>query len=142
MSAEEKEKDKNEFYEYAKILVVDDSEFTRKCIINTLDTNGYQVVGEAANVRDMNEILSNQEVNLFIIDVVMPETSGIELTQLLKEKYQDIYIIMISSLNSEQIILESIGAGANDFLVKPMGEDTLISSVRKMAELIKEDQSL
>jgi PleD family two-component response regulator len=122
-----------------KIFVVDDSELSRHNIVKLLENENYNVVGQAEGAKDCLSQLGT-DPNLFIIDVVMPQTSGIELAKLLTENRKNIYIIMISSLTQEHVLLESISAGAKDFLVKPFNEKDLIASVEKLSENIRKNQ--
>ena len=72
--------------------------------------------------------------NLYIIDIVMPEISGIELAKHISDqaRRRNINIIMISSLKMEHIIVESISNGAIDFLQKPFEKEDLVRSVKKI----------
>lgn len=122
-----------------KIVVVDDSEHARKSVAEILDKEGFEVVGVAANAEEAVQLSANVSANLWIIDVVMPDVSGIELSKLISEKKMSVYIIMMSSLNMESIIIESISNGAIDFLQKPFDKKTLINSVQKIAQLIESE---
>ena len=75
------------------------------------------------------QITGTSDVNLYLIDVVMPDASGIELAKVISDKNAKASIIMMSSLNMENIVLESISSGAIDFLSKPFNADELIKSV-------------
>lgn len=123
-----------------KILVVDDSEFSRKTISDILSDEGYNVVGDAGSAEDAINVLSKTPCQILILDVVMPDISGIELATKLLETVKDMYIIMISSLAQEQVIIESISAGATDFIQKPFSREQLISSVEKTASLMTDEQ--
>jgi len=128
--------DNAEYYKHTKIFVVDDSELSRINIIKLLEKHQFNIIGQASNAQECLSQISS-EVNLLIIDVVMPETSGIELARLLNKKMNHVHIIMISSLTQEHILLESISAGAKDFLIKPFKSEDLIQSVEKMSEIIR-----
>lgn len=122
-----------------KIVVVDDSDFSRKAIVETLEQNQYNVVGSAASAEEGISVGASTRANLFIIDVVMPELSGLEMAKLISEKSMGASIIMISSLNIESIVIESISSGALDFLPKPFSPEDLIKAVDKIVdERIKE----
>ena len=105
-------------------------------MIQILEEHEFNVVGHAGSAKECLAQMS-PEINLLIIDVVMPETSGIELTKLINKKMSNTHVIMISSLTQEHILLESISAGAKDFLVKPFKSEDLILSVEKMSEIIR-----
>ena len=69
----------------------------------------------------------------------MPQRSGIELAKILSEKSLGTHIIMMSSLNIQQVVIESISSGALDFLPKPFSKEDLLKSVEKIdQELSKE----
>ncbi|MCB9060320.1 MAG: response regulator [Halobacteriovoraceae bacterium] len=120
------------------IAVVDDSDLSRKSIVEILEQAGYNVVGDAADGTKAVLLAQTTNANLFIIDVVMPEVSGIELMGLIKDHKKSAAYIMMSSLKMESIILESITGGALDFLIKPFSKDTLLRSVAKLAKQIEE----
>lgn len=122
-----------------KIVIVDDSEFTRQSISDILTDEGFDVVGQASSAEAAVK-LSGGEVNIYIIDVVMPQISGFEVASLLTEKNPDLKIIMMSSLRTESIIVESISNGAVDFIQKPFSRETLVQSVKKIERLLKDDK--
>lgn len=122
-----------------KIVVVDDSEFSRQSIVNILTQEGFSVVGQAENAEKAAKLLSG-EVNVFIIDIVMPQVSGLELAKLLIEQNSNLKIIMMSSLKTENVIIESISNGAVDFIQKPFSRETLIQSIRKIEQILEEDR--
>lgn len=121
------------------IVVVDDADFSRKSIVSILEEEGYNVVGQASNAAEALQLAHTVKANCFLIDVVMPEISGLELAKKIAESTMGIYLILMSSLNTEQIIIESISSGAIDFLQKPFDRETLLKSVGKIRnELQKE----
>lgn len=122
-----------------KIMVVDDSDLSRRTIVSLLEQNGFNVVGEASNAENAITQAFNTKANLFLIDIVMPNVSGLELANLLKDKIKDSRIIMMSTLDMEGVVLESISNGAVDYLSKPFTEEDLIRSVGKVeSDLLKE----
>ena len=122
-----------------RVLVVDDSDFSRNNIAKMLENTRYNVIGEAANAKEAINILKDRKAHIVIVDVVMPEISGIELADKLTSMFNDINIVMISSLAQENIIMDSISAGAADFLQKPFDKATLLGSLGKIASTIEED---
>lgn len=122
-----------------KLLIVDDSDFSRNNIKQILDGTKFNVIGEAQNAHEAVNIFKDRKIDIAIIDIVMPEISGIELTEKLSQQYKNLHIIMISSLAHESIIMDSISAGASDFLQKPFSKDNLINSLEKIASNIEEE---
>lgn len=129
----------DDFKKEFKILVVDDSDLSRKSVVSILENEKFCIAGEAESAEKVMHLLSGTKFNLAIIDVVMPNISGIELAKTLSEK-MEMMIIMMSSLNLENIVIESISSGAMDFLTKPFEKQQLIQSVDKIARQIWQDQ--
>lgn len=123
-----------------KILIVDDSDFSRTNISNMLQNDRYQIIGEAENAKEAINILKDRSAHVAIIDVVMPDVSGIELAEYITENFSDTAIIMISSLGQESIVIDSISAGASDYIQKPFTQEEIITSVEKVISGIEEAQ--
>ena len=99
----------------------------------------YNVIGEAASAKEAINILRDRKAHLVIIDIVMPEVSGIELAEYITENFQNTSIIMISSLAQESIVIDSISSGASDFLQKPFSKEDLVTSIDKILADIQEE---
>jgi len=127
-----------EVEEQYKILVVDDSDFSRNTITAMLDDPKYSVIGEAANAKEAMNILRDAKAHIAIVDIVMPEISGFELTEKLIENFPEITVIMISSLAQENVVIDAITVGATDFLQKPFSKETLIGSIEKVISTMEE----
>ena len=121
-----------------KILIVDDSTFNRKTMVDILTFEGFNVIGQAASAEEALQITHALKPNLIFVDIVMPDISGLELTKHLQEKGSgQKFIIMMSSLNIESIVIESISNGATDFLQKPFERDDLIKAVEKVERMVE-----
>jgi YesN/AraC family two-component response regulator len=119
-------------HEDLKIVVVDDSDFSRSIIIKMLKESGFSVVGEANSAIAALQVIKEKKPHVVITDIVMPEVSGIELTENINQNFEDIYVIVISSLSQEHVVLEAISAGAADFISKPLSQQQLIDSLEKI----------
>jgi DNA-binding response OmpR family regulator len=113
-----------------KILVVDDDLLTLEAITHQLRSKDLDVV-TAQNGFEAISIAQNGNLDLIISDIMMPEMSGLSLLCLLKQFYfNKIPVIIISSLDKADIILSSLGLGADDFLSKPIDYDRLLLRVQ------------
>jgi len=115
------------------VVVVDDSDFYRGIINSMLQEIGVTNIKEAASAEAALIVLSQFTPDIVITDIVMPEISGIELTEKISQTYPDIGVIVISSLSQEHIVLEAIGAGAGDFIAKPIQKQQLLDSLEKLS---------
>jgi two-component system, chemotaxis family, chemotaxis protein CheY len=118
-----------------KIVVVDDAEFSRTTIVKILEEAGHEVLVQADSAQSALKSPLSAKADLFLIDVVMPEISGIELAKVVREQFENAAMIMMSSLNLEHIVIESIASGAIDFLRKPFTKLELLASVGRVTEL-------
>ncbi len=115
-----------------KIIVVDDSDFSRSLINQMLKEAGFQVIGEANGAEAALQLIKEKKPDVVITDIVMPEISGIELTEKINQAFDHISVIVVSSLSQEHIVLEAIGAGASDFIAKPIQKQQLVDSLEKI----------
>ncbi len=114
----------------AHILITDDDEVSCQLFAETLESEGFQVnqvtSGEAALSR-----LGEETYDLLIIDVRMPETSGLEVTRIAHEKYPALPIIVMTAFGSIETAVEAIHEGAFDFISKPMNLAELKKTVSR-----------
>lgn len=115
-----------------RVLVVDDSDFSRSLISRMVTESGHQVVAEAADAETALRLVKEKSPNVVITDIVMPQISGIELTEKINQNFEDIAVIVVSSLSQEHIVLDAISAGAADFIPKPIQKDQLSDSLEKI----------
>ena len=130
--------DNTEFTEL-RVLVVDDSDFSRSLISRMVVESGFQVVGEAASAEAAMKMMKEKDPHVVITDIVMPNISGIELTEKITQNFDNIAVIVVSSLSQEHIVLEAIGAGATDFIPKPIQQQQLADSLEKIYSQIKKN---
>lgn len=116
----------------ANILIVDDAAFMRMMIKDILIKNGYTVVGEAENGLRAVEKYKELSPDLVIMDITMPEMDGIQAVRQIKKINADAKIIMCSAMGQQAMVIESIQAGARDFIVKPFQADRVLEAVKKV----------
>ncbi len=114
-----------------KVMIVDDDDMIIGALKHDLMRQGYQVF-TAGNGLQALEIARKEKLDLIITDVFMPDFSGLDLLSLLKQFYlSNIPVIVISSLHKKDIIMSSIGLGADDFIEKPIDFDELNLRIQK-----------
>lgn len=116
----------------ARILIVDDAAFMRMMIKDVLTKNGYDVVGEAENGVKAIEKYKEHRPDLVLMDITMPEMDGINAVKNIKSEFPDAKIIMCSAMGQQAMVIESIQAGARDFIVKPFQADRVLEAVKKV----------
>lgn len=115
-----------------KILIVDDAAFMRMMIKDILSKNGYEIVGEAENGVKAIEKFKELAPDLVIMDITMPELDGIAAVKEIRKIDGDSKIIMCSAMGQQAMVIESIQAGARDFIVKPFQAERVVEAVDKV----------
>ncbi len=115
-----------------RILIVDDAAFMRMMIKDILSKNGYEVVGEAENGARAIEKFKELTPDLVIMDITMPEVDGIQAVKEIKKSNGEAKIIMCSAMGQQAMVIESIQAGARDFIVKPFQAERVLEAVKKV----------
>ena len=111
-----------------KILVVDDDPHILQLVSIHLSNEGYQVLG-AENAELAFDILENTIPDLAIIDVMMPEMNGIEMTKILHKNYH-IPVLLLTAKGELEDKAEGFIAGADDYVVKPFEPKELLFRVK------------
>ena len=114
------------------ILICDDAALMRMMIKDILTKNGYNVAGEAENGLKAVEKYSETKPDLVLMDITMPEMDGIQALKKIKELDPGAMVIMCSAMGQQAMVIESIQAGAKDFIVKPFQADRVIEAVKKV----------
>ena len=115
----------------ARVLVVDDAAFMRKMVSDALTKGGHQVVGEAGNGVEAVAQYQALKPEVTTLDITMPEKDGLSALKEIIALDPAARVIMCSALGQESKVLESIKAGAKDFVVKPFQPDRVIDAVGK-----------
>ena len=101
------------------ILIVEDHKIVAEVLANILRRSGkFEVAGIVASAQDALEQLSEQNIDLVLVDVSLPHISGIELVAMIHEKYPHIPSVVISGHNTSLYIKRSLDAGARGYIVK------------------------
>jgi diguanylate cyclase (GGDEF)-like protein/PAS domain S-box-containing protein len=105
----------------SRLLIVDDNEMNQDMLARRLLRKGY-VVELAANARELLERVQRDAVDLVLLDIEMPEVSGLDALQKLRERYSaaELPIIMVTAKAQSEDIVKALDLGANDYLTKPI----------------------
>ena len=115
------------------ILIVDDAAFMRMMIKDILTKNGYNVVGEAENGLKAVEKYTELKPDLVLMDITMPELDGIGALKKIKEADSNALVIMCSAMGQQAMVIESIQAGAKDFIIKPFDKEKAIKIIESIS---------
>jgi two-component system chemotaxis response regulator CheY len=115
----------------SRVLIADDAAFMRMMIKNILTEAGYEVVGEAENGQVAVAKYEELRPDLTTMDITMPEMDGVSALRKIREADPAARIVMCSAMGQQAMVIESIQAGAKDFIVKPFERDRVLEAVEK-----------
>lgn len=128
------------------IVLVDDDPIIRMDIREMLEEHGYSVVGEAKNGQEAIELVMKWKPDLVIMDVKMPLMNGIKAAQIIR-KLQDPAVLLLTAYSQKEWVQQARETGVTAYLVKPVGEESLLPAVeialgqREQVQLLKEAYS-
>ena len=114
-----------------KILIVEDEAPIREMIAFHLARAGYETL-EAADCREARKLLADEQPDMAIIDWMLPDMSGLELTRLLKrdKANDDLTIIMLTARADEYDKVAGLESGADDYITKPFSPRELVARIQ------------
>lgn len=115
-----------------KILFVDDSSFMRTILKGIVLKEPYVLAGEASNGREAVELFKELKPDLVTMDIVMPELDGIEAVKQIRALDPEAKIIMVSAMGQQSMVIDSIQAGARDFIIKPFQPSRVQEALKRV----------
>jgi len=105
----------------SRLLIVDDNELNRDMLARRLARKGYEIL-LADSARQLPQRVKEDAIDLVLLDIEMPEISGLEALKLLRETYSPIElpIIMVTAKNQSEDVVKALDLGANDYVTKPI----------------------
>jgi two-component system, NarL family, invasion response regulator UvrY len=117
-----------------KIIIVDDHPVVRRGLKQIIeDEPDMEVVAEAVNAREFFPIVRNKECDLIILDINLPDRSGIDVMTQLRYEKPNLPVLILSVLPEDQYALRLIKAGASGYLMKDSALTELVKAIRKVS---------
>jgi two-component system NtrC family sensor kinase len=113
-----------------KILVIDDSDKLRSLLDNILPYAGYSVVSAGTGQQGL-QLVSEEQPDAILIDLELPDTSGLKVLEILNEQGISIPTIMMTGYGSEGIAARALRLGVRDYLIKPFTMEEVLSSTER-----------
>lgn len=115
--------------ENLKVLIVEDEASIRKFVKINLERNGYTVF-EAESGEDGLKILNTSEIDIVILDVMLPGIDGFEVLRRIREKDNKVVVIMLTAKGQDMDKIMGLEIGADDYMVKPFNPLELVARIR------------
>ena len=118
-----------------KLFIVDDHYMVIEGIHSLLkDESNIDWMGHAGNAASCMAFLNQQQPDIILMDINLPDTSGIDLCKTVKEKYPGIYIIALSTFNQQSFIEKMMNNGASGYVIKNATQQELMEAINNVAK--------
>ena len=114
-----------------KILVADDSAFSRLNCIKALKPAGYDIV-EAEDGTEAVELFQSSSPDAVLLDITMPGMNGISVLKEILEIDSTARVAMVTAMGQQAVVIEALKCGAKDFVVKPFDNERVLSTVENL----------
>ncbi len=114
-----------------RVLVVDDANFMRMVVRDSLEPRGFEIVGEAVNGAEAVSKYTLLRPDLVTMDITMKVKDGLEAARDILAADPNARIVMVTALGQEKMLLDSIALGVRDFVVKPFTTERIVSAAEK-----------
>ena len=117
-----------------RVFVVDDHELVRRGLIELINTeDDLTVVGQAGDVQGALSTLTSIVTDVAVLDVRLPDGSGIELCREIRSLYPEVKVLMLTSFLDDEAILGAVLGGASGYVIKDIKNLDLLEAIRKVA---------
>jgi DNA-binding NarL/FixJ family response regulator len=117
-----------------RILIADDHQVVRQGLITTLESEEFEVIGEAIDGEEAINLAETLRPDVVLIDVQMPKVDGIAATKEITHRLPGIYVVVLSSFDQDEYIYKCIQAGAKGYVLKGDSLDGLFEVLRAAAK--------
>jgi two-component system response regulator YesN len=125
-----------------KVFLVEDEYAIREGIKRSIhwERDGFELVGEAGDGEVALPKIIKSKPDILITDIRMPFMDGLELSRLVKSEMPDIKIIVLSGYDDFNYAKQAISIGVEEYILKPVSEETLMEELKKVAEIISKEK--
>ena len=117
-----------------RIIIADDHRLIRQGLKSLLESQGFEVVGEAEDGRSAVKLVKKLDPNAVIIDISMPELNGIEATRQIHRETPQVKVIVLSMRSDRQAVLAAFAAGTSGYLLKESAFEEMIIAIKVALE--------
>lgn len=122
-----------------KILILEDEIGIRSFVSINLKREGYEVIEAGTGSEAIEKLDSETNISLALLDIMLPDMSGIDVCRCIREKYENMGVIMLTAKSQEDDKIEGFVAGADDYIIKPFSIKELLFRVSALIRRVKKD---
>lgn len=122
-----------------KILILEDEIGIRSFVSINLKREGYDVIEAGTGSEAIEKLNSEPNITIALLDIMLPDMSGVDVCRYIREKYENMGIIMLTAKAQEDDKIEGFIAGADDYMIKPFSIKELLFRVSALIRRVKKD---
>ncbi|MGP1487245.1 MAG: response regulator transcription factor [Peptostreptococcus stomatis] len=122
-----------------KILILEDEIGIRSFVSINLKREGYDVIEAGTGSEAIEKLNSEPNITVALLDIMLPDMSGVDVCRYIREKYENMGIIMLTAKAQEDDKIEGFVAGADDYMIKPFSIKELLFRVSALIRRVKKD---
>src|SRR5687768_12821978 len=117
-----------------KVIIADDHKIFAEGLTLLLEQEeGISIVGSVSHGKSLLGVLANQEADVVLLDINMPEMNGIEAAKEIVHRFPSIKLLILTMYDSVEMITQILKSGASGYLVKNSSRDEIIAAIRDVA---------
>ena len=117
------------------VMIVDDLAFVKLVLKDVVEKAGFRVVALASDGVEAVELFREHRPAVVLLDITMPRMDGITALRHMRRIDPAASIIMCSALGQQRLIVQAIGLGARDFIVKPFRPERVVGAIKKALDI-------
>ena len=124
-----------------RIFLLEDDPLITKGLRFTLQSEGFALTSCAA-LTEAREAVFAEPFDLAVVDLTLPDGSGMELVQLIKERLPELPVLILTAMDDENHVVRGFDLGADDYVTKPFGSRALVSRIRNLLRRYQKDEAV
>ncbi|MBC2577476.1 response regulator transcription factor [Peptostreptococcus russellii] len=122
-----------------KILILEDEIGIRSFVSINLKREGYEVIEAGTGSEAIEKLNSEKNISVALLDIMLPDMSGIEVCKYIRENHDNIGVIMLTAKSQEEDKIEGFVSGADDYIIKPFSIKELLARVAALIRRVKKN---
>lgn len=122
-----------------KILILEDEIGIRSFVGINLKREGYEVIEAGTGSEAIEKLNSEPNIAVALLDIMLPDMSGVDICRYIRDKYENMGVIMLTAKAQEDDKIEGFVAGADDYMIKPFSIKELLFRVSALIRRVNKD---
>ena len=124
-----------------RIFLLEDDPLITKGLRFTLQSEGFALFS-CATLRQARAAVFAEPFDLAVVDLTLPDGSGMELVELIKERLPELPVLILTAMDDENHVVSGFDLGADDYVTKPFGSRALVSRIRNLLRRYQKDEAV